>query len=333
MLHLPFFDFAFVWFEPFVISASIKMSLCASEQSLTEGVWTDTRDIDTWHLELHKFFRQTRKGGSVEAWRLTRGSCSSFAWQRQLPEEKMESEQRRDWGSRSRGDVLPTECLVTGRQVASEDDLLRFLTRVWWCRGLMPERGETFRGITLFVWDYWGCKQTPTGGDISQPCILNNQLICPVAEAVSVNHLLWFVLGVCSRNSLCVVGGSSESERVCVILSWIRQRCSSHGSVTREMTKSPICHFFPADQSPLWNLRQTKLSSQFSPFIFHTVDLCCRVTIHVPRMTKSCSSPDLQFKQKLIMSLWVRMCSSGGVQRFCVQSYQWLIFVTFTVHM
>lgn len=140
------------------------MSLCASEQSLTEGVWPDTGDIDTWHLELHKFFRQTRKGGSVEAWRLTRGSRSSFAWQRRLPEEKVESELHRDRGSRSTGDVLPTDCLVTGRQVASEDDLLRFLTRVWWCRAPMPERGETFRGITLFIWDYWGCKQTPTGG-------------------------------------------------------------------------------------------------------------------------------------------------------------------------
>lgn len=151
-----------------------------------------------------------------------------------------------------------------------------------------------------------------------------------MAEAVGVNHLLWLVLGVYNRNSVCVVGG--KSERVCVILSWIRQSCSSHGSITREMTKSPICHFFPADQSPLWNSKQTKLSSQFFPLHF-PYSGCCRVTIHVPHMTKSCCSPDLQFKQQLIMSLWVRTCSSGGGQRFCVQSDQWIMFVTFTLHM
>lgn len=107
MSNVPFLENARLQFEPFVISAGTKMSLRTAMQTLTEGVRDNMNDIDTWHLELHKFFRHTRNGGRVEAWRLAGGSrSSSFAWQRRLPEEKMESKLRRSGGSCARGDVL-----------------------------------------------------------------------------------------------------------------------------------------------------------------------------------------------------------------------------------
>lgn len=107
MSNVPFLENASVQFEPFVISAGVKMSPRSPMQTLTEGARDNMKDIDTWHLELHKFFRPTWNGGRLEAWRLAWGSrSSSFAWQRWLPEAKMESKRHRSGGSCATGDVF-----------------------------------------------------------------------------------------------------------------------------------------------------------------------------------------------------------------------------------
>lgn len=47
MSNVPFLEKASVRFEPFVISASAKMSPRASKQTQTEGVQDNMKDIDT----------------------------------------------------------------------------------------------------------------------------------------------------------------------------------------------------------------------------------------------------------------------------------------------
>lgn len=242
MLNLPFLEKASVQFEPFVISASAKMSPRTSKQTLTEG---STRQHQRYR---HMTFRITQVFpsylerrqclGMTLAW----GSRSSFAWQRRLPEEKMESKLHRNWGSCARGDVFTHR--LSGYR---ETSLRQRIFCVFWTgsddAGASCLKGrKQFGRISMFVWDYWGRKQTPARWDVSTTHL-------PHCPQVTVNHLLWLALGVNSRK--CLGWGNntwperlrhaeSASTALSLILIQWEKRQNSHLSPVSSRSKSSL---------------------------------------------------------------------------------------------
>lgn len=172
--------------------------------------------------------------------RLARSSYSSFAWQRRLRASwrEMESKPYRNCGSCARGDVLPTDCLIT--VVMGGELRQQLIFCVFWpgfaikselmMQGQMCERVETFWKIhyVAYGWDCGWHKQKSNNMEYFLALFLIANSFPPWLRQSLWISFTGFCSVVNSINSLWGRNNMSEQKQ-CVMLSCL---CISAFSTT-----------------------------------------------------------------------------------------------------